>query len=41
MIKALVLGGEGMLGHMLVKYLKTLKEFEVKFEELNKEVLRE
>ena len=29
MIKCLVLGGEGMLGCILVKYLKTLPEFEV------------
>jgi len=31
MIKCLVLGGDGMLGHMLVKYLKSLKDFEVYF----------
>jgi len=31
MIKCLVLGGEGMLGHMLVKYLKSLPDFEVYF----------
>ena len=31
MKKCLVLGGEGMLGHMIVKYIKTLPEFEVSF----------
>ncbi len=29
--KCLVLGGEGMLGHMIVKYIKALPEFEVSF----------
>ncbi|PIO08353.1 NAD(P)-dependent oxidoreductase [Candidatus Pacearchaeota archaeon CG10_big_fil_rev_8_21_14_0_10_34_12] len=31
MEKFLVLGGEGMLGHMVVKYLKSLVDFEVYF----------
>ena len=31
MTKCLILGGEGMLGHMLVKYMKSLKDFEVFF----------
>lgn len=35
--KCLVLGGEGMLGHMLVNYLKSKSEFEVFFTSRNKE----
>ena len=33
--KCLVLGGEGMLGHMLVSYLKTVPEFDVYFTSRN------
>ena len=29
MEKCIVLGGEGMLGHMVLKYIKSLPEFEV------------
>ncbi|MCH8023066.1 MAG: hypothetical protein IH932_04905 [Thaumarchaeota archaeon] len=29
MEKCIVLGGEGMLGHMVVKYVKSLPTFEV------------
>lgn len=36
MTKCLILGGEGMLGHMLVKYMKSLKDFEVFFTSRNK-----
>ena len=40
--KCLVLGGEGMLGHMVVKYIKTLPDFEVQYttrNEKNKEAV--